>query len=296
MYEIKIHTGNESEKGAVMKKYLALFTSIVLLLISGYVYPADFEGVKTITLTQEQLKKMGVTVYNDRIEAYASDKIKLIIRTDKIDIISNFRDKPFPGTCCPRFVVNSFKKGSSSYFHKISDYYAYESNSVSESRNFNGLVCVRVDAVITGRKSISGNSVFFWYDCTEELIKLLPTYTKVELMAELYDSSGVNTEEHSYTDMYRNKSGVLSDASVRPNPVYYDSGELDFTLAEKRSISISMYDISGNMRKAIVSDTFFEKGSHSLKIDLTDYADGMYVIVITTGNNELLTQRLIKTR
>lgn len=279
-----------------MKKCFTVLAISLLLVFAGLAYASDYDGIKTITLSTEQLKNMGITVYNDRIEAYASDKIKLIVRTDRIDVVSNFRDKPAAGKCCPKFVVNTFKKGSSSYFHRYSDYLMYESKSSAESKNFNGLVCVRLDAVLSDRKAISGNSVYFWYDCTEDLIKLLPTYTKVELMAEILDSTGVNTEGHSYTEMYRSQIGALGEASVKPNPVYYDTGVLDFSLVENRTVSIAMYDVSGNLRKIFASDVFLEAGRHSVNLDLMEYADGMYIIVITTNNNERLTQRLIKTR
>jgi hypothetical protein len=279
-----------------MRKHLTVLAVSLLLVLTKSAIASDFEGIKTIYLNQEKLKKMNITVFNDRIEAYTSEKIKLIVRTDRIDIISNFKDKPAVGSCCPRFVVNTFKKGSSSYFHRYNDYLKYESKSSAESKNFNGMVCVRVDAVLSDRKAISGNSVYFWYDCTEDLIKLLPTFTKVELMAEILDSSGVNTEEHSYTEMYRPQSGALGEVSVKPNPVYFDTGVIDFSLNEKRNISIAMYDVSGNLRKLFASDLFLEAGRHSINLDLMEYADGMYIIVIKTNNNERLTQRLIKTR
>ncbi len=296
MHEVLINTGNKSEKGARMKK---LFTNLIVLIIAVVAnnsYSAGFNGIKTITLNQDQLKKVGVTVYNDRIEAFASEKIKLVIRNDKIDVLNNFRDKPQTGLCCPRFVVNTTKKGTVTYYHRIGDYYALKSNRDTEELNINGLICVRIDAVLAGRKGISGNSVYLWYDCTEEIIKLLPTYTKVELMAELFDSSGVISEEHNFTDISRSKGGALSDVSIRPNPVYGETGELGFSLTERRNIDISMYDISGSLRKTIAAGTAFGSGSHSLRLDLDGFPDGMYIIVITSGNNERITQRLIKTR
>ncbi len=270
-----------------MKTLSTIIATVFLLALNAYAADSpEYAGVKTLSLNNSQLNRIGVKVSGSYLEVHISKTTKLLIKSGKIDVVSCKSPAPAGLNCYPRFVVNEFSNGSCSYFNKPED--------MESPVDVNSLVCVRIDAQLTSRNKTAGSVVYLWYDCTDDLVMLLPTYKKVELMAEVFDSAGVNAREPAYTDMYRMFSGALASAMIRPNPVSGDAGALQFRLDESRIVNIAMYDICGNYRKDFVTDSAFETGEHNVALDMTDYSDGMYIIVITTNRNERVIQRIIK--
>lgn len=67
-----------------------------------------------------------------------------------------------------------------------------------------------------------------------------------------------------------------------PNP-FNSSTIINFTLSEDLFTTIKLFDIKGAQKQTLVNN-FVTAGRHSLKLDLKNYASGVYIIKMTAGS------------
>lgn len=87
------------------------------------------------------------------------------------------------------------------------------------------------------------------------------------------------------------QSGQLS-LKAYPNP-FGNAFSLELGLVEASSISISVYDISGQLVRQVREDTPMDAGQHRIEVDGSNLSQGMYLIRLDT-KGEVLTLRMVK--
>jgi hypothetical protein len=76
------------------------------------------------------------------------------------------------------------------------------------------------------------------------------------------------------------KSAILSQNY--PNP-FNASTKISFILPKEERITLSLYDITGR-KAATIAEGTYPAGNHSLKLDMKDYASGIYYLRLDTDN------------
>lgn len=99
----------------------------------------------------------------------------------------------------------------------------------------------------------------------------------------------------SYSPVVEVRSnGTIPDAAIQsfsPNPAVAAT-TMSFQLSADAPVSISIFDMMGRERKAILSGESMEAGSHIQNLDLTGLNAGTYYVILKTGSTSV-TSRLI---
>jgi Protein of unknown function (DUF3500)/Secretion system C-terminal sorting domain len=77
-----------------------------------------------------------------------------------------------------------------------------------------------------------------------------------------------------------------------PNPTTHQT-TLSFTLPQDMSVTLSLYDMTGRVVKAISQGKMF-KGDNAITVDLNHLPAGLYNYTLETSNGERATKRLVK--
>lgn len=139
---------------------------------------------------------------------------------------------------------------------------------------------------------------------------LLPSWAEdleyLQLRWKYYYTGTQLTQEHNRRDMLRLDnilvSGTATGAGVTnseannmllhnyPNPCY-DQTQISFRLSKPSSVQIALLDIFGNPIK-LLPPKFFEAGSHSITMNLSDVRPGLY-FYSASGNDFFYSRKLI---
>jgi len=77
-----------------------------------------------------------------------------------------------------------------------------------------------------------------------------------------------------------------------PNP-FNPTTNIAFTLPERATVSLKVYDIMGREVAAIANNRSFSGGSHTLAFDASSLSSGMYIYRLTTGNGMTLSRKMV---
>ena len=77
-----------------------------------------------------------------------------------------------------------------------------------------------------------------------------------------------------------------------PNP-FNPTTNIAFTLPERASVSLKVYDITGREVAAIANNRSFSGGSHTLSFDASSLSSGMYIYRLTTDNGMTLSRKMV---
>lgn len=285
-------------KSKVMKFCLALFAMLIspTLIYSNSEAPQSIGAVGIIKLEIEDLKNLDVTVKNGSatyIETKSKAQDKKIYQKLKIDgkLITGSNlpknEKPPQTPLHPRFVVCESSLGISSYFSRAGDFEEVvfdDENNIIEYAKANDLVCVYFELESADKKSKS--KVYLWYEPSRELKEKLPD--------EYSSLINIPNEKHQQDELpVSTEINAISGLLVFPNPVLNQSCRMKFKVEDHRNISCAIYDIEGNKIKDIFHNKRFENGEFVENIQLDNFRDGVYMIVIFTDSNESLSQRII---
>jgi len=96
-------------------------------------------------------------------------------------------------------------------------------------------------------------------------------------------------EEELVASLESSKENLLR---VYPNPLVVDA-TLDYVLAQSGFVQIDLINGQGQLIKNIITTTNGDKGEHSIQLDLSELASGMYFIQLTTDKQQVR-EKIIK--
>ena len=79
---------------------------------------------------------------------------------------------------------------------------------------------------------------------------------------------------------------AVVEFSVRPNP-FSKFAIIDYTLQETSTISLAIYNMSGQLLKALINSERQELGNYSYKLIVEELNAGMYILVLSTEKERL---------
>ena len=150
----------------------------------------------------------------------------------------------------------------------------------------------------------SSMSAVFWYLPTDEFIERLPQRYRSELTNEIElitDALTNQTElcdrvagDRSFLGLCREGGGALLGTDVSPNPAR-GQGEvtIDLTLREKRTLRITLHDLSGAFISELRPFEPYTAGRHSVPASLQGVSAGTYLIAIESDQGDRGVQRLV---
>jgi len=249
----------------------------------------------------------GVTfIENVNSENPQAPKRKILLTKNSVSVsIAKKKDLDDVRTFAPVFVVNTFKNGSAAFYRTINDTKKYvlpdslisgKSSSVLDAAWASKLVCVAVEFTPRG-KNPSKNIVYLWYAPTTEFIDELPQEIAEPIWSEtlLAERGIVASAEGNFTDSWRSTSEIMTSI-VYPNPVQGSNATLEFTLNSPTSLTIALYDISGNKIREFYPATSYPQGKQILELPITSITDGMYFVSLIAENRQPVVQRLLIAR
>ena len=96
-------------------------------------------------------------------------------------------------------------------------------------------------------------------------------------------SDGRETKEHP---------GAILEGQLIPLPIKVE-GRLQLKMRDDRTVAISLHSIVGTRLKVLLGDTFMEKGEHGIPLHFDQVPPGIYLLAISTDQNELRLLRII---
>lgn len=154
----------------------------------------------------------------------------------------------------------------------------------------------------------------YWFEPTPEFLALLPDRIRKGLQHELAtaecitdkiaagssitgcDSTGGTTAKAKaqsvYFDLQRSFSGVIVKSSVYPNPAI-GSATVNYTLSANRTVRFTLHDITGHLLRTVAPEQTVPAGEHTASIDLRGVTQGIYLLTLTTNQEERAVQRII---
>jgi hypothetical protein len=124
-------------------------------------------------------------------------------------------------------------------------------------------------------------------------------------VAGMYGKAGANGTWISKIDVgqpcevYPYLAGVsemeeMAKVSLFPNPVW-DRAYVDFSVEKGELIRVSLYDLQGKVI-GIVYEDYIKKGNNRISFDISDLANGIYVISFSTEDQQLFTKQFVVQR
>lgn len=148
--------------------------------------------------------------------------------------------------------------------------------------------------------------VVYWYLPTRDLLGRLPERYSTAIEAEMkmittareseVSLCGRVAGERTFLAVCQGGIGAMESPGIAPNPVR-QGGEIrvKLVLTEKRSLSGSLYDMTGRYLQSLMPTTRHEKGSVDLRFVLDGVESGPYLLLVETEKGEHLLRRIIVT-
>ena len=190
-------------------------------------------------------------------------------------------------------------------------YYAYKAKDTTEvnrihiktreydNKMFESLIPVKM-------KVTPNQNMIFWFYPNEEFLSSMPKRYSDDLRHELeikkkFEAKeitlaeackGLETQE-SVFGLCRLSEGAIKFDNLYPNPDEQLT-KLIFILSQNRNVSISLFNVNGNLVKEITKNQPFDTGTHEVNISLDKLPIDIYMIIVRTNENETIVKRLIK--
>ncbi len=139
-------------------------------------------------------------------------------------------------------------------------------------------------------------SVVLWYELNEELLARLPRRFHPELESLLFNTStSVEAEpapqgSETYLAPVEDRN-TIENARVFPNPASNEA-TLEFECRVSTYLMIGLYNMQGGLEREIFSGNM-EPGARDLRLDLSDVANGAYMIRFQGGSRTPTTLNLV---
>ena len=85
------------------------------------------------------------------------------------------------------------------------------------------------------------------------------------------------------------------DFNVYPNPVNKNRFDVSYSLLERTSVTIKLFDVTGRMIRSILHENNFP-GTFNETIDIDDLKEGIYLCMLSTGNFSETKRILVQNR
>lgn len=113
--------------------------------------------------------------------------------------------------------------------------------------------------------------------------------------ADENDNAGLLSGNINYTPSANGVSEVitLSTVALFPNPAN-EQAKFSFTLAESTPVSVSVYDMVGNLVQTTVKSAQLTPGAQTIDINTVELPAGVYFVTVVAGE-QIVTRRLTVT-
>ena len=269
---------------------------------------------RLLHLSEDNLAKIGVRITDSGItflENVASDNgqirmRKILLSKNAVSVVNAKKsDLSDSRNFAPVFAVNTFSNGSASYYHQPKDIKTYTlpdsvvsgtSAALIDTKWASSLVGVVVEFTPKSKKPTT-NTAYLWYKPTTEFIDALPDDFAEPIWSEtiLGDRGIVASQDGNFTDSWRSVSDILTP-NLYPNPVRDSKATIEFTLQSPASLTIIIFDITGNKIRELFPLAPYSQGKQTLELPLNSLDDGMYLVAIMPENRQPVVQRLLIAR
>lgn len=283
-----------------------------------------------ITLTADQLKKLGIIVTKNTVTYIERDDIDLAVEARKRGLdpeiilerigaqhitairkvtartngIGDIRsDDSSKAAIAPLMITSYVNRRAFASYYSVSDRVLHntirriDEKSEIITEGANKLIPVLVSIENAQESVFKKADIILWFEPTDSFINALPDNYKSALKKELGMPEKPKTGEQRYTDTWREEDGALINTRVYPNPTQDFDVRFSFSLSENRTCSIGIMDMFGHTLSVAKENMPFEKGEHRIDINLQDIdKNGIYLIVMQTDAGEQIVQRLIVQR
>ncbi len=243
-----------------------------------------------IELSDEKLEALGINVKNSSIELISNDVVisnkskttynvnrKIIIKGDRINLKSPKSKELKSCTLFPlRIAVLTSKNKTYTYFSKITkvnEYLLYDVNNEAHAMPPYSTDIVQNNWKALHIKLDNKRDVYLWFDPSDLITK---------------------PDELEKTTEPIKDAGFMENIRIAPNPTKDGKAQIKFLLKNDATISISLYDISGQKVVDILTATYKSSGDYTFNINAEALADGMYLVLIQNDKGEMITQKIIK--
>jgi cytoskeletal protein RodZ len=139
------------------------------------------------------------------------------------------------------------------------------------------------------------SNIIVWYEPNDRIFNVLPKRISADLIKEYQDVFILHkpTKQCVYFEACQQKSEAFEYYNVFPNPTESNLN-LEFELKNSQKLSISMYNINGQLLTTFNNQTEFSKGLNSIQLNTSDLKEGIYLLVIQTEKEEVISKRIIK--
>jgi hypothetical protein len=142
--------------------------------------------------------------------------------------------------------------------------------------------------------------VIFWFAPTQQFLNVLPDSIRNTLAAEYkYITATPEQKEKlsagncEYFEQCRATLNNISALNVYPNPTEREL-HVDFFSDKEQSIAIEITNLAGQHVAQLMPMKMISKGMNDLKFDLPHMPGGMYLLVITSADGKVATERLVR--
>jgi hypothetical protein len=162
--------------------------------------------------------------------------------------------------------------------------------------------------IVLGDPDVNGADIILWYYPTDEFLKALPAKLGDKIRTERENLARVESKhegdtthsllekrfsgDYQYSEVTRGRQGSVEILSVGPNPAH-DHATLRFKLYDERSVSIVIYDMSGQMLKVLSTLNNQPGGENDVPLDLHQLSSGAYLLTLISDKGEQAIQRFI---
>ncbi len=88
-----------------------------------------------------------------------------------------------------------------------------------------------------------------------------------------------------FTGVNENSKLVENSFVVYPNPATQNTN-ISFNIIEKNKVTISIYDVLGNLVSVISHENEFEKGNHTINVNTSDLSSGIYSLTLDINGSK----------
>lgn len=294
-------------------------------------YFPDIDGMKFITLTKDELEKLGVSIAENTIR----------VQTQEKNVSSDVNEHPFTlselqlgndtwkSTLLSSGTNNSVvlhpvvityrttdKKNESSAFivNKSSllndDLIPTESVAqlTENDRSVGGTLPILNQLVPIRITLTEGRHTAFatlWYLPEQKLMSVLPERYVLPIKNELQVQTDVACKhikreeacsgfrgKTTVFDICSSDAGAITQSAVYPNPAH-GTAQCRYVLVQPRVVSIALYTADGNYIKEILHLSEQSAGEQIVRLPLDDITGGLYLLSISTTDGEKIIQRLL---
>jgi len=289
----------------------------------------NIDGMTFISLSKEELNKLGITINNDIVQVQIQERnlhpdtsfsrftvsqLQLGTNTWKNTLSTNSNNTVLHPVVITYRPLNNNNESSSFIVNRSSlltgDLIPTETaNQLSDNdKNVGGtlpLLNQLVPIRITLDNEKNSAIITLWYIPEQRFISALPERFVLSIKNELQVHTDIvckhiRSEEAcsafrgraTMFDICSSDAGAITQSAVYPNPAH-GSAQCRYVLIQPRTITIALYTADGKFRKELLSQSEQSAGEQIVRLPLDDITGGLYLLSVSTTEGERIIQRLL---